>query len=117
PQGKNKPRPSAGNTRPGVRDNQAGPARMPSRQLHFTWDRPTGEGSQSMSAVEATEVRRQRGLAIAAICKITEKNGYWTVPSQTGNGSYRVILNPQNPFVPQCTCKDYEERKQPCKHV
>jgi transposase len=62
------------------------------------------------------DARQQRGLAIAAVCKITEKNGFWTVPSQTGNGTYRVCLNPA-PFVPQCTCPDYEERKQPCKHV
>jgi transposase len=62
------------------------------------------------------EVRRQRGMAIAAVTRITEKNGYWNVPSQKGNGSYRVILNPP-PFVPQCTCKDFAEREQPCKHV
>ena len=69
-----------------------------------------------MSAVEATEARRQRGLAIAAVCRITEKNGVYHVPSQTGNGGYRVNLSPP-PFVPQCTCPDFAERNQPCKHV
>ena len=70
-----------------------------------------------MSALEATEARRQRGLAIAAICKIEQKNGYWHVPSQTGNGGYRVCLEPTNPFIPKCNCPDYAERGQPCKHV
>ena len=69
-----------------------------------------------MSAVEANEARRQRGLAIAALCKIVQQNGQWVVPSQTGNGSYRVNLKPA-PFVPQCTCPDYAERGAPCKHV
>jgi transposase len=67
-------------------------------------------------AVDATEARRQRGLAIAAVTRITQKNGQWVVPSQTGNGSYRVNLEPL-PSVPMCTCKDYAEREQPCKHV
>jgi transposase len=66
--------------------------------------------------VGTMDAREQRGLLIAATCKIVQKNGFWTVPSQTGNGSYRVCLAPA-PFVPQCTCPDYEERKQPCKHV
>ncbi len=72
--------------------------------------------TKATSTPEATEVRRQRGLAIAAVCKIVRKNGQWVVPSQTGNGSYRVILDPK-PFVPMCTCKDFAEREQPCKHV
>ena len=70
-----------------------------------------------MSAVEATEARRQRGLAIAAICRIEQKHGQWVVPSQTGNGFHRVNLAPTNPHVPMCTCPDFEERGQPCKHV
>jgi hypothetical protein len=70
-----------------------------------------------MSEIDATESRRQRGLAIAAVCKIIQKNGQWVVPSQTGNGSYRVNLNPANPCVPQCTCPDYETTGKPCKHV
>jgi hypothetical protein len=67
-------------------------------------------------ALDPTETRRQRGMAIAAVTRITQKNGQWIVPSQKGNGSYRVILDPP-PFVPQCTCKDFAEREQPCKHV
>jgi transposase len=70
-----------------------------------------------MSTIDPTEARRQRGLAIAAVCKIVQKNGQWVVPSQTGNGEYRVNLNPQNPAVPMCNCPDYIERGEPCKHV
>ena len=62
------------------------------------------------------DARQQRGLQIAAVCRITEKNGFWNVPSQTGNGSYQVCLNPA-PFVPQCTCPDHEATGKPCKHV
>ena len=67
--------------------------------------------------VGTMEPREQRGLMIAAVCRIEQKNGFWVVPSQTGNGSYRVCLEPTNPFIPQCTCPDYEERKAPCKHI
>jgi hypothetical protein len=67
--------------------------------------------------LDPTEARRQRGLAIAAVCKITQKHGQWVVPSQTGNGSYRVNLDPPSPAVPMCTCPDYEARGEPCKHV
>ncbi|HWE35010.1 MAG TPA: SWIM zinc finger family protein [Isosphaeraceae bacterium] len=67
-------------------------------------------------AIDPTEARRQRGLAIAAVTKITEVNGQWVVPSQTGKGAYRVNLK-AGPFVPQCTCPDYAERGEPCKHV
>jgi transposase len=62
------------------------------------------------------EPRQERGLLIAATCRIVKKHDQWVVPSQTGNGSYRVNLNPA-PFVPQCTCKDHEATGKPCKHV
>jgi transposase len=69
-----------------------------------------------VSKVDATEARRQRGLAIAQTCRIVQKNGLWIVPSQTGNGSYHVHLDPPK-FVPACTCDDYATQGQPCKHV
>jgi len=65
---------------------------------------------------EAAESRRQRGMAIAAQCRIVQQHGQWVVPSQTGNGVHRVNLDPK-PFVPMCTCKDFATREQPCKHV
>lgn len=69
-----------------------------------------------MSAAEAAEARKKRGLMIAALCRITKKHDQWIVPSQTGNGAYRVNIDPK-PFVPQCTCKDFEATGKPCKHV
>ena len=69
------------------------------------------------SRPDAAESRRQRGLAIAAVCRIVKKNGQWIVPSQTGNGTYRVNLDPPSPGVPMCNCPDFAERGQPCKHV
>jgi transposase len=58
--------------------------------------------------------REQRGLAIAALCKIDRKNGVWLVPSQSGNGKYAVI---QNGPARKCSCPDYEDRQLPCKHI
>jgi hypothetical protein len=64
---------------------------------------------------DPTEVRRQRGLAIAAVTRIEQrKSGLWSVPSQTGNGHYWVRLDAD---APTCTCPDFIERSQPCKHV
>jgi transposase len=64
-------------------------------------------------ATDPDEARRQRGLAIAAVTRITrQKDGLWLVPSQTGVGSYRV-----DPSAPACTCKDFVGREQPCKHI
>ena len=64
---------------------------------------------------DPTELRRQRGLAIAAVTRIEQKkSGLWSVPSQKGNGHYWVRLDTD---PPTCTCPDFEERSQPCKHV
>jgi hypothetical protein len=73
--------------------------------------------SPTTKSIDATEARRQRGLAIAAVTRITKKDGHWMVPSQAPGGrTYRVIIDPP-PFVPMCTCKDYMSRQLPCKHV
>jgi transposase len=71
---------------------------------------------EAAKSLDPNESRRQRGLAIAEVTRITEKDGQWIVPSQTGNGYHRVILDPP-PFVPMCTCKDFAARERPCKHV
>ena len=64
------------------------------------------------------EPREQRGLMIAAMCRISQDDdGNFLVPSQSGAGHYKVQLNPNLPLVPMCTCPDFEERQQPCKHV
>jgi transposase len=60
------------------------------------------------------EPRQQRGLMIAALSKITQKDGEWSVPSQSGNGRYTVHLDPEKPH---CTCPDHETRGCKCKHI
>ncbi|MEX2315871.1 MAG: transposase [Pirellulales bacterium] len=54
--------------------------------------------------------REQRGLAIAAVCKLTLKAGVWLVPSQSGKGKYKVSGD-------HCTCPDHETRGVKCKHI
>jgi len=60
------------------------------------------------------DARQQRGLEIAARCKIAQKNGTWLVPSQSGHGKYAVFLDPEKP---SCTCPDHETRGCKCKHI
>ncbi len=51
-------------------------------------------------------------MQIAAVCRITRKEGYWQVPSQTGNGTYQVNLQKGS-----CSCPDHEVRQVKCKHL
>lgn len=60
------------------------------------------------------EPRQERGLQIANRCYIGQQNGFWLVPSQGGNGRYRVDTSKENPV---CNCPDYETRGTPCKHI
>lgn len=59
------------------------------------------------------ETRQERGLQIAALTKIERNPLGWKVPSQTGKGFYIVKVDGEK----FCTCPDFEERHQPCKHV
>lgn len=57
--------------------------------------------------------RQQRGLIIAASCKLNRTQEGWLVPSQTGaERIYRVNLGQQT-----CTCPDHEEAGFKCKHI
>ncbi len=58
--------------------------------------------------------RQQRGMAIAAAVPIRKNRLGYQVPSQSGNGSYMVDVGDGDPF---CTCPDFEERQERCKHV
>ena len=58
------------------------------------------------------ETREVKALAIAATTNLRPGADGWTVPSQNGNGSYRVI-----PDEGTCTCLDHETRGVTCKHV
>ncbi|HZZ79735.1 MAG TPA: transposase [Gemmataceae bacterium] len=61
--------------------------------------------------------REQRGLVIAAKCRIVCKGGVWSVPSQSGTGNYVVDLEPENQEGPRCTCPDHELTGGKCKHI
>src|SRR5579862_2618270 len=60
------------------------------------------------------DVREQRGLEIAAKFNIVKRDNAFIVPSQTGEGSYRVSLEAD---TVRCSCPDFELRALPCKHV
>ena len=60
------------------------------------------------------DAREQRGLEIAALSKIVKASNGYVVPSQSGNGVYRVAMNGVNPT---CTCPDFEARRMKCKHL
>jgi len=57
--------------------------------------------------------RQQRGLVIAAVCKLRRTNAeLWAVPSQTlSTTTYRV-----NTVTKSCTCPDHTESGNTCKH-
>ena len=57
--------------------------------------------------------RQQRGMAIAAVVPIQKNRLGYQVSSQSGNGSYVVSID-EEPF---CTCPDFEQRQERCKHV
>ena len=60
------------------------------------------------------DMKELRGLEIAARCRIGYKDGVWIVPSQSGNGAYRVFLTPRGD---SCECEDHQLTGQPCKHI
>jgi transposase len=60
------------------------------------------------------DVRQQKGLEIAALCRITRKGDLWLVPSQSGKGRYTVSPNVD---APHCSCPDHETRGIKCKHL
>src|SRR6516225_227648 len=56
--------------------------------------------------------REERGLIIAALCKLTRQDGFWLVPSQTSSEKkYVVNLEQQT-----CSCPDHQETGLKCKH-
>jgi transposase len=58
------------------------------------------------------DAREQRGLEIAATKKLRRRGDVWLVPSQAGYATYVV-----DPSALECTCPDFEERGEPCKHL
>jgi hypothetical protein len=60
------------------------------------------------------DIRRQKAHDLADRARITFADGCYTVPSQSGNGSYTVILDDADEA---CDCPDFELRAKPCKHI
>jgi transposase len=58
--------------------------------------------------------REQRGMRIAATCKLTKNGQVWLVPSQSGHGRYTVSPDPESLH---CSCPDHETRGLKCKHL
>lgn len=56
--------------------------------------------------------REERGLVIAALCKLNKTTDDWLVPSQSGEKVYRVNAQRQT-----CTCPDHTEHGHKCKHL
>jgi hypothetical protein len=57
--------------------------------------------------------REERGLIIAALCKLNRTGENWLVPSQSGaERIYRV-----NVQAVTCTCPDHQEGGFKCKHI
>ena len=56
--------------------------------------------------------REERGLIIAAVCKLNRTESGWLVPSQQGTAVYTVNAEKQT-----CTCPDHQEAGFKCKHL
>jgi transposase len=56
--------------------------------------------------------REERGLIIAALCKLKKDGNEWLVPSQSSAEIYKVNVQAQT-----CTCPDHTEAGFKCKHL
>ncbi len=56
--------------------------------------------------------RQQKGLEIAARFKLANRNGLWSVPSQSSQKRYQV-----DPAAGNCSCPDHEFTQLKCKHI
>jgi transposase len=62
--------------------------------------------------------REFKGMQIAATARLRySKTEGWTVPSQTGMGTYKVRPNVPRSLGMRCTCPDFETRGRDCKHI
>ena len=84
---------------------------MTTQQLSFDLNPVTALGPGDPDDGDAG--RQQRGMAIAALARITKNPLGYKVPSQSGNGTY--IVSPGE--APFCSCPDFEQRQQSCKHL
>ncbi len=61
----------------------------------------------------AAKRRQERGIIIAAMCKLHQQDGMWIVPSQTGADKRYTV----DPAHGTCTCPDHQEWGHKCKHL
>jgi len=67
--------------------------------------------------------REIKALQIAATMPLRRKSDGWIVPSQSGQGTYRVSpqrlewMRADRIGTYECTCRDFELRGKPCKHI
>ena len=67
-----------------------------------------------MQIQELLQIRKQKGMEIAKNGNV-RLNGYkWSVPSQSSNKTYEVILRIDKSV---CNCPDFVERGLKCKHI
>ncbi len=64
--------------------------------------------------MEYEEWREQIAMKIAKKGYIKKEDNHWTVPLQSGKGSY-VVSYPMSELI--CTCPDFENSKTTCKHI
>jgi transposase len=57
--------------------------------------------------------REQRGLVIAAMCKLNRTEQGWIVPSQSKGETIYMV----DPVRKTCTCPDHVENGEKCKHI
>jgi len=63
-------------------------------------------------AKRTMDLRQHKGLEIAALSKINRKGEIYLVPSQSGNGQYKIRLGPD-----ECSCPDFQTNRAKCKHI
>ena len=73
------------------------------------------EPNVSISALSGAkmDLREAKALEIAARCRLEFDGTAWRVPSQSGNGSYRVTTG----SPPSCECDDFLLHDKPCNHI
>src|SRR5581483_10282998 len=58
--------------------------------------------------------RAVKARELADRARITFRDGCYQVPSQSGGGTYTVVLEETDAL---CDCPDFELRGKPCKHI
>lgn len=67
-----------------------------------------------MELQKQLQIRKQKGFEIAKTGKVKMIGNKWSVPSQSLNRSYDVILRLDKS---ECNCPDFAERGLKCKHI